>query len=292
MSDDEEEKHVRGKRVEPNFCTECPETGSCGCENDYRSPCKSEMKDWSNKVAECLTVAHRSYLAAFKVYAANMKNAWKYLKLKGSDNPKVTRWGGAAHHALCVVAVNAAVTDNDTLTYVLPKVQWCINTEDNMLLLPLWPMTINWYASFAKDDTTGVVSHQWREKDAVKPPPFANRAQHDYDHGPYNVAVKQRLTNKIENIQEQTDNHAEKTAEALKTLLNDERLHWKETVCKGPRDTHKAWFDGSAGNEDWWMAFSMAGSLGTGTKRAFPSPNNDKWATSFKKLVEAYTSLL
>jgi hypothetical protein len=78
----------------------------------------------------------------------------------------------------------------------------------------------------------------------------------------------------------------------LKGILDAERIYWKDKVCKGPRATHNAWFAGKNDDDkNWWKEFSMVGPLGKGVQRAFPSPKDPNWATSFEKLVEAYTTL-
>ncbi len=259
------DSHTDGGRVEPNFCSKRAE-GACPCGNNYKTPCKGEMKAWSASVAA-------QGLAA---------NAWKYLKLVGSSG-RLQRWGGQAHHALCIASVTGQITTVVELESTLKVTKWCVNKADNMIALPMWPMTICWYGTFAKNAADEV---NWiaKAKAQTAGPPFAGLAQHDYDHGLYNDQVDKALT-KIANAAKRSKKKHEETAADLLGALEAERGKFRAKLTG--RATHDAWFKGMADDADWWHAFSMVGKAGS--TRAFPAPADPKWFEAFEGLLKAFT---
>jgi len=264
------DSHTEGAKVGA-FCSKRAE-GACTCGNRYKKPCKAEMSKWDGVVT-----------------ALGMKaGAWKYKKLVGNDNPRVQSWGGQAHHALCVASVTGEITTCEALKPTLEVTEWCVNKLDNMIALPMWPMTISWYGNFAKQNAAAPVAWSANAQSAVVAPPFVGLAQHDYDHGLYNGQVNKELCKIANHAKRSIKSHKETAADLLAALENV-RETFRESL-QG-RATDDGWFKGMAGNDPgWWKAFSMVGEAGT--ERAFPAPNDDKWAEAFKGLFEAFTKLL
>ena len=165
----------------------------------------------------------------------------------------------------------------------MKKTEWCVNAAPNMIALPVWPMTIDWYVSFSKQGAQVAMAH--RTKVQAGTPPFVGLAQHDYDHDKYNTQVNTRLREVARGIVASKKKH-EDAVDDLLSGLNGALDDFKPEL-QG-RKTDEAWYDGMGGEESWWVPFSMVGA--SGVKRAFPAPNDDNFKLTFEKLVEAYSA--
>lgn len=262
MSEDNPDSHSDGARKE-QFCSERAEKCTCDKGNRYKSPCKSQASDWSED-------------------DAGAKVKWKYPKLVGT---RVQNWGHQAHHTLCVASVTGEVTVKVEIEEIVKKTVWCVNEKPNMIALPVWPMTINWYFSFQGAGGAVLASPVAKAASAVEasPPPFEGLAQHDYDHDKYNTKVNKALNELVEKVKTKKEKHQE----AVDTLLGGlESARGRFLGQLQGRTTHASWLSGMNGGKSWYKEFSMV--RASGTPRAFPAPNNDAFAYTFEKLVEAY----
>lgn len=265
MADDFESQHSEGWRVEPNFCSK--RSNRCPCGNDYRAPCKGEMAVWS----------------AVSFELTGDANAWKFPKLVGSRERRQA-WGGQAHHALCVASVTGAITKVEELKPTLEVTEWCVNKADNMIALPVWPMTINWYGKFG-NASGGEVT--WEALVARTPrPPFKGLAQHDYDHNLYNERLDKSLVEIANNAKRSRKAHKDTSADLVAAL---ERKRARQLVSLKGRTTHEGWCHGFLGKADWYKPFSMVES--GQTERAFPAVGDANWSGSFEGLVKVFTKL-
>jgi hypothetical protein len=261
----EDPKHSPGWRVEPNFCS--LRSNCCPCKNDYRAPCVDEMARWSALSSDLTGDA----------------DAWKFKKLVGRAQ-QLQAWGGQAHHALCVASVTKEITKVEEIKPTLEVTVWCVNKADNMIALPVWPMTINWYGKFAKSSGGDVT---WAALVANTPrPPFKALAQHDYDHNLYNERLNKSLEEITKNVKRSKKKHEETSADLVASL---ERKRKRQLVSMQGRTTHEGWFNGFLGKPDWYKPFSMVES--GQTERAFPAVGDENWEGSFKGLVKVFTKL-
>jgi hypothetical protein len=108
-------------------------------------------------------------------------------------------------------------------------------------------------------------------------------AQHDYDHDKYNTDVNKALKKIVDKVKRKKKNHQE----AITTLVGGLEAERAEFLggLQG-RTTHASWLAGINGVKTWYQAFSMVGAAGS--ERAFPAPENESFAYTFEKLVEAY----
>lgn len=261
-------KHSEGDRVEPNFCSKRADV--CPCGNAYRAPCAGEMAAWS-----ALSATLKGDPAAAE--------AWMFKKLVGKKQELQT-WGGQAHHALCVASVTKAITKFDHIKPTLEVTVWCVNKADNMIALPVFPMTINWYGKFGKT-AGGAVT--WAALVANTPrPPFKALAQHDYDHNLYNDRLDKSLEQIAKNAKRSGKKHEETSADLVASL---ERKRKRQLVSMQGRRTHEGWLHGILGKKDWYKPFSMVES--GQTEKAFPMVGDEDWAGKFRGLVKVFTKL-
>lgn len=264
--------HTDGGRVDPNFCSLRSESACKPCGNNYKTPCKSEMRAWTASV----------------VSQGMDKNAWKYKKAVG-EAQRVQNWGGQAHHILCIASVTGKITTVALLERILKVTKWCVNDPANMIALPMWPMTISWYGTFKKG--RGGVSWVTTAKAAAKKPPFEGLVQHDYDHDKYNEKVDRALVEVANRAKRGKKGHEKTTSTQLVTDLTTAQDNFRKSLTG--RSTHDSWFNGLAGGEvnaNWWHAFSMVGA--SGRKRAFPAPGDKDWSDAFDGLFRAFTKHL
>src|SRR5437868_1274957 len=97
---------------------------------------------------------------------------------KNCKDPNPATWGSfvqgrkmrvdkvfEAHHLLCVASVTQFIAGKKEIAEIIQQTQWCINSEKNMLAMPLWGHTIKWYCDLT---ASGVLTNQ------DVPPPFQN----------------------------------------------------------------------------------------------------------------------
>ncbi len=219
--------HTEGlKKVK--FCSKRAE--KCECGNKYRAPCEGEAAGWDAIAPGCSR------------YAAKL--------LTGAQ----TR-SHEAHHVACVASVTGVITANASIDPIVRSTVWCVNVASNMIALPLWPHSIQWYVMMA----TGTL-----ELDPVAPP-FADVPQHDYDHGRYNKEVEDSLREIPGMAKKAAKKHKDPTGNLAGQLDAVVTKHRGELTG---RSTHAAWLAGVAGDKDWYKAFSM--STSDPKERAFP----------------------
>ncbi|MET0391344.1 MAG: hypothetical protein ABW321_35550 [Polyangiales bacterium] len=264
MTEASSDKHSEGLKV-GKFCSERSE--KCTCGNRYKSPCTSQMTQWS-KTTKSLGLK---------------RTDWKLPKLVGRDD-RLQQWGGQAHHTLCVASVTGKITAQPELEPTLNVTEWCVNHKENMLALPIWPLTVRWYSTMRLENSE--VVHGFKARTVAQTPPFVGLAQHDYDHNLYNRDVDSAMKEIADDAKKQGDKH-EETAATIKAKLDSSRDAFKGTL-QG-RTTDEAWFQGLNGTETWWEEFSMVGAAGV--ERAFPSREDSTWSEMIQKMLDAFTKL-
>lgn len=202
-----------------------------------------------------------------------------------------------AHHIACVASVTAFIAKDKDLLPIVQNTKWCINDKANMIALPLWPHTIEWYcklsrASPLRPEILEKSVHGKYVMSSMCEPPFADLPQHDYDHGKYSSEVDAELKNLAARLKKVKGHEQQK--EKLKAALDRLVSHFKnELKRRGQRvgGTHAAWnlgmnFRGS----EWYMPFSMAND-GDVEPRTFPlrdMSDGGKMAEKILAVAEAF----
>lgn len=206
-------------------------------------------------------------------YVAVCKPAWANYsfvrKIRGvGKRPKVFE----AHHILCAASVGTLIVDasGKGVATIVGDTEWCINTKKNMLGMPLWGHTVQWYCN-VPDKTLGSANRG--------APPFADLPQHDWDHtgkGAYQSEVDDELRKIVKDLK-QAGHDA--TTFDLAGALDDLSKHFKQELkdrgaTRGsPKGTHEAWANGrKAPTSQWYLPFSMA-STGCVTGKGYPKLN-------------------
>lgn len=217
------------------------------CRNSYKKPCKATAKGWNQQVAGFTSKFRQKYKDGFRYSSQN------------------------AHHIACVASVTEIVTRDASLELIVRATKWCVNDASNMIALPLWPHTFEWYVKFNQDD---LVFRTERGE-----PPFKDLAMHDYDHDQYNSDVSLELEQVVKNVKAKKKKHHVAVA-TLVSQLNNVISSFRGTLTG--RNTHQAWLDGVRDNPGWYKAFSL--SKANPTAKAFPSSDNELG----KKLEETH----
>jgi hypothetical protein len=257
MSDDRGHKRSDGKG---KFCTapadkncdECP--GPATGKNNYREVCKPAK--WGG---------------------------FKFRKLvDGESRP----FGYEAHHVVCVSPTTTALLGNEKIVGSVEQTEWCINQEKNMLAMPLWGHTVQWYCEI--DATGGSIIA------GKGPPDFKNIPQHDIDHNSkegYTWEVLQEVEALAKEIEESGHELEDQSlADALNGLSDDfkNKLLQDRGTRKGGTDA--GWQLGQQDPPDpgWCHPFSMA-STAKVTSMAYPARKFDKklqaWIDRLAKAV-------
>lgn len=212
-----------------DFCARCP----CD-ENDYQKVCKP---DWGEA------------------------DTWKFAQR--------VRGGGAgkrnyeAHHILCWSPIVGVFLDAKVLP-IVKSTKWCVNKKSNMIALPLWGHTVQWYTN--NDDE----------------PKFKNLPNHDIDHnknGGYTDEVEDSLKKFAQQIQKAMSTHQMPPDENLAGRLDQISKGYEGKLkSRGLRGggTHKSWKDGET-MATWYLAFSMA-LTGQARVRSFTQKRDSKKA--------------
>jgi hypothetical protein len=251
--------HTEGDEKD-KFCSLRADT--CNCGEKYREHCDAEASAW-----EAAAAGSSSYVQRY--------------------GPGARRRSHEAHHIACVAAVTGIITTNGDIDSIVRATVWCVNRKNNMIALPLWPHTIEWYFSLS-DRALKAAGAAGQRAATVQAPPFADLAHHDYDHGEYIKDVNADLKSIAQQVEEAADEHTDPTGN-LAGALDGVVTKYKATL-QG-RGTHGAWqlgMNDATGTSDWYKAFSMTKS--NPTPRAFPAPSNYLWqkmldvASAFLKL--------
>jgi len=260
--------HSEGTRVS-KFCAlrtdKCSPPCTSNPPSEYRENGKPEWVEWA---------------ALMPTPGDPQRTALTFIQ---GSKKKVTK-DYEAHHLLCVACVTEMLAGEAKLREILEQTEWCINAKKNMLGMPLWGHTLQWYCDLAAGGEL---------LENVAAPRFENVPQHDYDHNSkegYTKEVKRSLATLAEKVAKSTDKH-EEVAGTLKHDLEDLSDVYRDKLSnRGMRSggTHNAWKKGSEHpDSDWYLPFSMA-NTGSAEKRTFPAPNIDsKVASKIKRLAAA-----
>ncbi len=186
-----------------------------------------------------------------------------------------------AHHILCVASVGVLIVDavDKQVDGVVRQTVWCVNKKPNMLAMPLWGHTVQWYCSLTAASPGG--GH-------LDAPNFQNMPQHDWDHdgnGSYIEELNKEIVDLVDQIAQQP--HEAKPVD-LAGALDGMSTDFKEKLeTRGKRQggTHKAWQDGHT-NKKWYEPFSMA-SDGSVSAKEYPALDfNEEVMGKLKWLAE------
>lgn len=225
------------------FCAVAAD-GQCGCEaadgnKDYKAECKPD-KPW---------------LASFDFQWNNKKTG-----------PRQQSY--APHHILCVASIGKLMicaTDKDVKP-VVNKTNWCANTKRNMVAMPLWGHTVQWYADLDEEKL---------KSSLPSAPNFENIPQHDWDHtgkGCYKNELDDEIIKLVKQIKKSGHDAVDGDLGArLGEMSDDYRGRLEQRGMRGsPKGTHEAWKRGMANpKSDWYLPFSMAIKSAAGRK-GFP----------------------
>jgi uncharacterized protein YdaT len=208
---------------------------------------------------------------------------------------KKTRKEYEAHHILCVASVTGLLAKKGNILEIIEQTKWCINVKKNMVAMPLWGHTVQYYANI--EIKLRDIKMEDRIRTRRKGPPFKKIPQHDYDHNSkkgYKSEVDKEMKRIAKQIADNKDKHKAAVA-SLKRKLNAASKDFRdELVRRGKRcgGTHKAWLDGMKElNAEWYKPFSMADD-GNVDPRAFPmaAGSTAEWfADKIKSLVRSFT---
>lgn len=230
--------HNRAK-FKKDFCAVAAQP-SCGCsiDADYVAACKPSWANYS--------------------FTVDIDGVGK--------RPKVFE----AHHILCAASVGTMIVDasGKGVAKIVGDTEWCINTKKNMLAMPLWGHTVQWYCNVSS------LSLLSANRGA---PPFKNLPQHDWDHtgnGGYQDEVDKELKKIVKDLK-QAGHDA--TTFDLAGELDGLSGHFKsELRARGRRGggTHGGWNKGRQDpDSQWYPPFSMAADP---TAKGYPKLNFTK----------------
>jgi hypothetical protein len=222
-------KHSR-KQSKDDFCAVAAE-GKCGCASgnkDYREECKPSPP-WK---------------PSFDFQWNNVKNG-----------PRQQSY--APHHIVCVASVGTLIVEatDQKVDGVVRATAWCVNTERNMVAMPLWGHTVKWYCNLDEEEVNAAVPNA---------PDFQNVPQHDWDHtgtGCYIEELNKEIIKLVNAIAEKGHEAVEgDLAGSLNDMSDDFRGRLEQRGMRGsPKGTHEGWKRGMADPQsDWYLPFSMA----------------------------------
>ncbi len=225
------------------FCAVAAD-GPCGCKGaggnkDYKAECKPE-KPW---------------MASFDFQWNNKRNG-----------PRQQSY--APHHIVCVASVGELVilATDKKVQGVVNATSWCANTKRNMVAMPLWGHTVQWYCGIDEDKLNSP------EPTA---PSFENIPQHDWDHtgtGCYIKELNEEIVGIVDDMKKAGHEAVEgDLAGRLNDMSDDYRGRLEQRGMRGsPKGTHEGWKRGMANpKSDWYLPFSMAIKSAAGRK-GFP----------------------
>lgn len=191
-----------------------------------------------------------------------------------------------AHHILCSASVGKLIVDasGKGVSAIVGDTEWCINTKKNMLAMPLWGHTVQWYCN---------VTGQTLGSTKLGAPPFANLPQHDWDHtgtGGYQSEVDDKLLKIVKDLKKAGhDATTFDLAATLDSLSQDfkQKLKDRGATRGSPEGTHEGWSNGrKTPTSQWYLPFSMA-STGSVTGKGYPKLNfTDEFSYKLKWLAK------
>jgi hypothetical protein len=173
-----------------------------------------------------------------------------------NPNPERHKKRFEAHHLLCISSVTKFKGTNPKISDVVKLTKWCINDKHNMIAMPSWGHTIQYYFDFITGDFSD---------EELPAPKFENLPMHNYGHngdGSYIKDVEKELKDISREIKDLVAEHHESPEKELKDMLEDLSTDFREILSdRGTRcgGTHSAWQKGAKDPEsDWYKPFSMA----------------------------------
>ena len=268
---EESQSHSDGVKIN-KFCA--LRKNNCG-HNKYQENCKPS-ENWGKYPQQ---------------YTGSVKD--KVTKKIISKFKDARRRSYEAHHVVCVASVTGIIAKNDTIRDVVKNTKWCVNYKPNMIALPLWAHTIQWYCHFSKasplhpEIMNTEVGSNYRMSIAPAPP-FKDLPQHDYDHACYIDEIEKELADVVKELHEIAGKH-----EDQKKMLKDElerivNKYKQELQTRGQRSggTHAAWNWGmNISDSPWYLPFSMAKD-GEVDERIFPTMNLSDGGRTAQKILE------
>jgi len=211
-----------------------------------------------------------------------------------------------AHHILCTDSVQKIIFYRSDIRSIIRETKWCINGERNMLAMPIWGQTIQWYCDLETEtlkengmfvvDEAGQIEKVYKIK--ASKPNFKNIPMHNFGHSgaspdrSYKKEVEVKIQEIADLIAKSKAVH-EKKIRALRKELESASDDFRELLKdRGIRKggTHKGWQIGMKdrrSSSGWYEPFSMA-------KRpreiTFPMRGSfqGEMGRKFEKLVKAY----
>jgi hypothetical protein len=171
------------------------------------------------------------------------ENRWKFAQKTRGGKAGLRNY--EAHHILCWSPVAKVFFEDEVTKEIIEGTKWCVNNKANMVALPLWGHTVQWYS--ASDG----------------PPPFANLPQHDRDHnckGGYTSEVLDELVAFANKLKKAKEAHKLPPPEKIAGSLNTKSHVFRGNLAlRGirPPGTHIAFTDGEK-FPLWYLPFSMA----------------------------------
>jgi A nuclease family of the HNH/ENDO VII superfamily with conserved AHH len=211
----------------------------------------------------------------------------KYTLTKLKDGVP-TPYGYEAHHIVCVSPTTTILLEGSKIGKTVEQTEWCINQKKNMVALPLWGHTVQWYCQI--DEDGGKIRAR------RKAPDFANRPQHDIDHNSedgYTSEVKLELVKLAKQVaakahEVEGQNLAKKLDDLSDKFRQDLADRGRRPTSKG-KGTHAGWQAAQKETPDpkWCHPFSMASDTKV-QDVAFPAKNfNDKLTAWIDRLASA-----
>lgn len=234
------------KKIKEEFCAVAAD-GKCGCtgpegDKDYKEECKPD-KPW---------------LAAYDF-------TWT------DKNKKSRQQSYAPHHIVCVASVGKLIVEatGKKADGVVRATAWCVNRAVNMVAMPLWGHTVQWYCD---------IDEEKLKSSLPTAPNFADIPQHDWDHTGKGCYIQELNTEIIALVKEiKKKGHEAVDGDlrgALDDMSDDFRGRLEQRGMRGsPKGTHEGWKRGMADpKSDWYLPFSMAISSAV-TRNGFPKLN-------------------
>lgn len=222
------------------FCAVAAD-GECDCGNDYKKNCKPAP-----------------------AWKASLNFTWNNKKTGKRQQSY------APHHIVCVASVGTLIiqASGKKVDGIVKATVWCANTKKNMIAMPLWGHTVQWYCN---------VPEETLRTAARGAPDFEDIPQHDWDHtgqGCYINELNDEIIPIVKNMRKAGHTAAtEDLAGQLDDMSDDFREKLEDRGVRGsPKGTHEGWKKGlkdRTGNSTWYLPFSMAAAAAAGRK-GFP----------------------
>lgn len=199
-------------------------------------------------------------------YREVCKPSWSALGYPQLKKGVPTPLSYQAHHLVCCAEVNKVLVAGAAakgIKSIVDETLWCINAKPNMKAMPVWGITVMWYANdFLGLVPTTKIYAMAAATDRKKAPPFQNIPQHDYNHGGedgYNSEVEKKLQKIAKALAKSKKTHQQKQ-EALASVLNTLAGRMRSQLdTRGLRagGTHDCWMNAKT-RANWYVPFSMS----------------------------------